>query len=112
MSEKVKVKVSESHFRDTFNLGDTKVGRDEVVEVEKTITVRNAVNKGTLELVEGEIGTRKRFQGDDKSGEEGEEDDGQDLTDITKKELQEMCEDKGLKKTGTKKEIIERLKNE
>lgn len=116
MSNKVKVKVSDSHFKNSFQTGKTKIREGETKEVEVTAAVRNAVKARNLVLVEGSLGpekTEKSFQEDDGSGKKGEKADGDKaLKDYTKDELKEMCEEEGLKKSGTKDELIERLKNQ
>jgi len=117
MANKVKVRVSDNHFRNTYSIGEKTVTNQEAQEVEVTTTVRNAVQAGNLELVEGSLAPEKdekSFQEDEGRGDEAEEeDDGtESLEDKTKAELQEMCEEQGLKKTGKKAELVERLKNE
>jgi len=117
MSNKVKVRVSDNHFRNTYSIGEKTLTNKEAEEVEVTTTIRNAVKAGNLELVEGSLAPEKNeksFQGDESGGEETEEVDDQteSLEDYTKPELKEMCEEKGLKKTGRKSELVERLKNE
>lgn len=121
MSDKVKVKVADHHTRTQYSIGEQTVSKNEVSEVEPNTTVANAVRAGTLELVEGEIPSQ--FQGDDGDRTESEEDseedgetqepeqDEKDLEDYTKEELKDLAEEKGLKKSGTKSEIVERLKN-
>jgi len=117
MSNKVKVKVSGSHFRNSFNTGKTKLRENEEKKVEVTPAVRNAVQSGTLELIEGSLGPDKKeksFQGNEQDRKESEEADEseKELEDFTKDELKDMCEEKGLKKSGKKQELVERLKNQ
>jgi len=116
MSNKVKVRVSDNHFRNTYSLGEKTVTNQEAQEVNVTATVRNAVRAGNLELVEGSLGPEKdekSFQGDESGGEETKEtdDEPESLENKTKAELKELCEEKDLKKSGKKKELVERLKN-
>jgi len=117
MSNKVKVRVSDNHFRNTYSIGEKTLTNKKAKEVEVTTTVRNAVQAGNLELVEGSLAPEKdekSFQGDEGRGDEAKEEDDEteSLEDYTKAELKEMCEEKGLKKSGRKSELVERLKNE
>lgn len=115
MVNEVKVKVSDNHFRNTYSLGGKTVSNKQASTVEVTETVRNAVQAGNLELIEGSLTPskdEKSFQGDGSGGEESEEADEQDFEEMTKDELKELCEEKDLKKSGTKDELVERLKNQ
>lgn len=110
----VKVKVTEHHFKNSFNTGKSTVGL-EPEEVEVNNAVRNAVQAGTLELVEGDLTPsrdEKSFQGDEQGGEESKETDEPNFEEMTKDELKELCEENDLKKSGTKDELVERLKNQ
>jgi len=110
----VKVKVTEHHFKNSLNIGSKTVGL-KPEEVEVNATVRNAVQAGTLELVEGSLAperNEKSFQGDEQSGEESKEVDESHYSDMTKDELKDLCEENDLKKSGKKSELIERLKNQ
>lgn len=117
MSNTVKVKVSDNHFRNTYSLGGKTVDDQEPTRVEVTPTVRNAVQAGNLVLVQGSLAPErdeKKFQGDEAGREEVEESDEGvgSLKDKTKKELKELCEEKDLKKSGNKDELVERLREE
>jgi len=116
MSKKVKVKVSDHHFKANYSIGDKTVSKHEATEVEPNITVANAVKAGTLQIVEGELPAK--FRGADPSRTETEEtDESEEETEEpefdgkTKDELKEMLESRGLKKSGAKDELVERLKN-
>lgn len=110
MSGTVKAKVSESHFKKQVNVGDKKLVKDEAREVQVNSTVRNMERAGNVVIVEGSLRSddEKSFRGDDGTGEESEKD---DLSEKTVSELRDLCEQHDLKKSGTKDEIIERLKN-
>jgi len=117
MGKTVKVTVTDHHFKTKYSLGNTTVNDREVSEVELTETVRNAVQAGNLELVEGDLTPErdeKTFQGNEAGGKnsEGNDDQKEGLEDKTKNELKEMCEEQGLKKSGTKQELIDRLKQD
>jgi len=110
----VKVKVTDHHFKNSFSVGEKTVGT-EPEEVEVNQTIRNGVQAGTLELIEGTLAPQrdeKSFQGDEQSGEESEEADDEELEEMTVDELREMAEDRGLKKSGTKDELISRIKED
>jgi len=115
MTDTVKVKVTDHHFKSHFKVGDVTVTDEEPVEVEPNVTVRNAVQAGTLELVKGRLRPEKdekEFQEDDGTREESEGLDEKSLRDRTVDDLKDMCEEKDLKKTGTKDELVERLLNQ
>lgn len=124
MDNTVKVQVTKHHFKNQFRVGDKLVTRESPTEVRPNVTVRNAVQAGTLKLVEGSLSPsedEKSFQGDEAGGEGVEEidepaetekrEDEEDLSGLTVDELSQRCEEQGLKKSGTKDELIERLKN-
>lgn len=114
MTDQVKVRVNDHHFKNKYSLGEKTVGKEEPEKVEVNNTVRNAVQAGTLELIEGSLSPErdeKEFQENEQSGAEGEEDDESDFSEMTVDELKQRCEEKDLKKSGTKDELIERLKN-
>ena len=115
MTETVKAKVAEHHFKKQVNIGEKTLDRDESREVEVNNTLRNMVRAGNVVITEGSLRPErdeKRFREDDESGEKGEANPGeQDLKDKTVDELKDLLEEKDLKKTGTKDELVERLKN-
>lgn len=114
MTRTVKAKVTDHHFKTKYSIGDTMLNDREAKEVEVNDALRNGVCAGNIELVEGSLAPEKdekSFQEDEQSGEESETDDEneEDLEELTKHELKELCEEKDLKKSGTKKELVERL---
>jgi hypothetical protein len=113
MSETVKAKVAEHHFKGHVSVGNTTLRKDEEKEVKPNTTLLNMVDAGNVVVTEGSLDSgrvEKSFQGDDESGEESEGEN--ELEGLTKDELKEKCEEQGLKKSGTKTELVERLKNE
>lgn len=115
MTDEVKAKVADHHFKENVEVGDTRLNKRKSKTVKPNRTLRNMVQAGNVIVTEGSLAPErdeKSFQGDDGSGEDGEEGLGEeDLTDLTVDELKEKCEEKGLKKSGTKDELVERLKN-
>jgi len=130
MANTVKAKVSEHHFKRRVSVGNVTLTKSESQEVKVNTTLRNMVKAGNVVVTEGDIHggeQEKNFQGDDESGEEGEADDAEaeeapgnepdakvpeSFEGKTVEELKELCEERDLKKSGTKDELIERLKNE
>jgi hypothetical protein len=129
MANTVKAKVSEHHFKRRVSVGNVTLTKSESQEVEVNTTLRNMVKAGNVVVTEGDIHggeQEKNFQGDDESGEESEADDAETeeaprnepdaeveggFEDKTVEELKDLCEERNLKKSGTKDELIERLKN-
>jgi len=129
MVDTVKAKVSEHHFKRRVSVGNVTLTKSENREVEVNTTLRNMVKAGNVVVTEGDIyggEQEKNFQGDDESGEESEADDAEEaetpgneldaeapenFEDKTVEELKDLCEEFGLKKSGTKDELVERLKN-
>lgn len=115
MSNEVKAKVADHHFKENVKVGDTRLTKRKPETVKVNTTLRNMVQAGNVIVTEGSISpekSEKSFQENDGSGENSEEGLGEeDLKDLTVDELKEKCESEGLKKSGTKSELIERLKN-
>jgi len=129
MSNTVKAKVSEHHFKRRVSVGNVTLTKSESQEVEVNTTLRNMVKAGNVVVTEGDIHggeQEKNFQEDDESGEESEADDAEaeeaprdepDAESVegfegkTVEELKDLCEERDLKKSGTKDELVERLKN-
>jgi lipopolysaccharide export system protein LptA len=115
MTETVKAKVADHHFKGHVSVGDTKLVKEESRSVEPNVTLRNMVREGNVVVTQGSLRPErdeKEFQEDDESGEEGETSSGEkELEDRTVNELKDLLEEKDLKKTGTKNELVERLKN-
>lgn len=129
MTDTVKAKVAEHHFKGQINIAGTTLVKSEAREVEPNITLRNMESAGNVIVTEGDLTPEKNeksFREDDGAGEESESDDepqeepeeveeeqeAESLEDLTVDELRERCEEQGLKKSGNKEELIERLKNE
>lgn len=110
MSNTVKATVNEHHFKGHINVGDETLTKRDEKTVKDSETLRNLVREGTVKVTQGSLrpqSDEKEFQQDDKSGEESEE----AFEEKTVKELREICDNKDVKKSGTKDEIVERLKN-
>jgi hypothetical protein len=108
MSE-VKAKVAEHHFKGQVNVGGKTLRKDRETSVEPNTTLRNMVQAGNVIIVEGNLSPErdeKQFQRDDTGGEESKS-----LDEMTKDELKELAEQKDLKKSGTKSEIKERIRD-
>lgn len=115
MTDEVKAKVAEHHFKENVNVGGTRLTKRKPETVKVNATLRNMVRAGNIIVTEGSISPErdeKEFQGNDGSGENSEKNAGEDsLKGLTVDELKEKCESEGLKKSGTKDELVERLKN-
>lgn len=110
MSNTVKATVNEHHFKGHINVGDKTLTKRDEKTVKDSETLRNLVREGTVKVTQGSLRPErdeKEFQENDESGEESED----ALGEKTVKELRNICEQKDVKKSGTKDEIIERLKN-
>jgi len=115
MTETVKAKVAEHHFKAHVSVGDTTLRKDEEREVKPNTTLRNMVREGNVIVTEGSLSPEKNeksFREDDESGEKSEEASREELESKTVDELKNMCDENDLKKSGTKDELVERLLNE